>query len=305
MRFPPTDIQLIQAPETWAAERASWRIVIQLNLVRAVNTILDILSTELNSPDPLSASLSRADSFSALSNSPARVRTRTRSTGHAHTFSRPGALDISSVLDIGMDDPPSPSSGSSPSSPSSPSVRPTLSLDAPLALSPTTSSSPSLALTPAHSSLYLRLTPLRQVEADLKLLLGAPSEEITEGSLNCDHSAMVATPFEAGAYPLEVLAGSAAAPVHRPREFYVRSHKSWRENLSGGLGGEGRLGRGVVMSRNGDARSIASGAGRGGADADATEVIAGCREDIAALWEDHVVDEILVRRKISLGDSAE
>ena len=44
MRFPPTDIQLIQAPETWAAERASWRIVIQLNLVRSIRTILDTIS---------------------------------------------------------------------------------------------------------------------------------------------------------------------------------------------------------------------------------------------------------------------
>ena len=85
MRFPPADIQRIQAPETWAAERASWRIVIQLNLVRAVNTILDILSTELTTPgDPLS----RADSFSHLA-SPARK--------HTHTFSRPTALDMSAV----------------------------------------------------------------------------------------------------------------------------------------------------------------------------------------------------------------
>ena len=42
-----TDIHIIQAPESWLAERASWRIVIQLNLVRAVNTIMDIVAAEL------------------------------------------------------------------------------------------------------------------------------------------------------------------------------------------------------------------------------------------------------------------
>ena len=42
----------------------------------------------------------------------------------------------------------------------------------------------------------------------------------------------------------------------------------------------------------------------GGAGDDATEVIAGCREDVRALWEDGVVQEMLARQRIRLADSA-
>ncbi|OCH86407.1 P-loop containing nucleoside triphosphate hydrolase protein [Obba rivulosa] len=41
------NFQLAFAPRAWLAERASWRAVIQLNLIRSVNTILDALSDEL------------------------------------------------------------------------------------------------------------------------------------------------------------------------------------------------------------------------------------------------------------------
>ena len=37
---------------------------------------------------------------------------------------------------------------------------------------------------------------------------------------------------------------------------------------------------------------------------DATEVIAGCREDIRALWADAGVQELLARQRIRLADSA-
>ena len=36
------------APKAWKAERASWRAVIQLNLVRSINSILDVLSAEMS-----------------------------------------------------------------------------------------------------------------------------------------------------------------------------------------------------------------------------------------------------------------
>ncbi|PIL26881.1 hypothetical protein GSI_11061 [Ganoderma sinense ZZ0214-1] len=50
-----TDFQLVFAPKAWRAERASWRAVIQLNLVRSINSILDVLSAEMSkSPNPTS-----------------------------------------------------------------------------------------------------------------------------------------------------------------------------------------------------------------------------------------------------------
>ena len=44
------DFQLTYARRKWTAERTSWRAVIQLNLVRNVNTILDILAREVSDP---------------------------------------------------------------------------------------------------------------------------------------------------------------------------------------------------------------------------------------------------------------
>lgn len=204
--------------------------MIQLNLVRAVNTILDIVSAELANP----YSPQPADALSI------------------------SAIDIS----VDAQDEPVYAESNSPTSQTN-------------CLPPS-----SVHLTAAHSSLWLRLTPLRQVEADLKMLLGAPSEEVTEASLHGDHSLMVATPFEAGSYPIEAL------PSRRPREFCVRSHQSWKDHLSG------------------DARSVMSGR-NATAGVDATEVISGCREDIELLWKDHAIKEILARRKIGLEDSAE
>jgi hypothetical protein len=38
---------------------------------------------------------------------------------------------------------------------------------------------------------------------------------------------------------------------------------------------------------------------------DATEMIANCRDDMNALWEDKLVQEVLVKRNVTLADSAE
>lgn len=256
------DIQIIQAPDLWLAERTSWRIVIQLNLVRAVNTILDIVSAELADP------LSDPRAGDEYPSSP--------------TMSDPidGSLDHDDPEAL-YDDLSSPSTQSHFSLPSSP-----LSMPSP-GPGP---ARPSLhALTAVHASLWLRLTPLRQVEADLKLLLGAPSEEVTEASLHGDHSTMVATPFEAGAYPLEALPLPLPG-ARRPREFCVRSHAAWKESLR--AGGGARAG-GMRVS------------GRSSAGVDATEVIAGCRDDIELLWSDNAIRDILARRRIGLEDAAE
>ena len=44
----PLDFQLTYAKQAWAEERAAWRTVIQLNLLRNVNTILDIMGQEMS-----------------------------------------------------------------------------------------------------------------------------------------------------------------------------------------------------------------------------------------------------------------
>lgn len=44
------DFQMAYAQKAWIEERASWRSVVQLNLLRSVNFILDILNEELSGP---------------------------------------------------------------------------------------------------------------------------------------------------------------------------------------------------------------------------------------------------------------
>ena len=46
------DFQLSYAKKAWATERAAWRTVIQLNLLRSVTTILDVLTQEMSPDDP-------------------------------------------------------------------------------------------------------------------------------------------------------------------------------------------------------------------------------------------------------------
>ncbi|KAH9932360.1 G-protein alpha subunit [Fomitopsis serialis] len=160
------NFQLTFAPQAWAAERASWRAVVQLNLVHSINLILDVLAQELTA-NPLQRPRTGAYPY-------------TTSTAAAHTA---------------LSTPPSPDSPTGPS----------FADDVPDISAP-------LKFTDKHALLKLRLAPLRHVETDLRRLLGAAD--------------------------------------------------------------------------------------------DATEVIAGCREDMKTLWEDGVVREMLTRLRLRMEDSA-
>ena len=43
-------MQMAYTPRAWVQERASWKAVIQLNLIRSINTIVDALAEELSAP---------------------------------------------------------------------------------------------------------------------------------------------------------------------------------------------------------------------------------------------------------------
>ena len=146
-------------------------------------------------------------------------------------------------------------------------------------------SAPPLQFTHTHALLKLRLAPLRQIETDLKLLIGAATEELPDisglsGSSNTsalpEDPQLAAAPFEGRA--------------RRPGEYYVRANASWREavrsayhRLGGTDNGDGRAGAIPVERLEG-----------------ATEIIASCAEDMQALWTDEVVRELLKRRKIKM-----
>ncbi|KAI0088277.1 guanine nucleotide binding protein, alpha subunit [Irpex rosettiformis] len=229
------NIQRIQAPDSWEAERRAWRTVIHLNLVRAVNTILDALQSEV----------AQVSSFHP--NSPPLDPLSDSDDDHDLSFRQP------------------------PSSPPPPSRVPSHLLE-------------------RHSALRLQFAPLRRVEEDLKMALGAGADEITDVASSHGH-AMVATPFDATSiYSTSMSSNDSHTRRSRGREPSVRSHDAWKST--------------VVNGRT----STSPGARRGTGSSpkgENTEVIAMFRSDIKALWKDDGVREVLARQKVILGDSAE
>jgi guanine nucleotide-binding protein alpha-1 subunit len=209
-------------PKAWAQERASWKAVIQLNLIRSINTFVDALGEELASTQS--------------------------SSGHTSSSSDEGH---------------------------SPPEQVTIPADRRTAL----------------MKLRMRLTPLRQIELDLKARLGAGTEEITEASLAAGADTMMATPFDEAAY-----ATSPPPPrKFRVRDVVVRSHRAWKERE-----------RALKEKDRHSVRPTSPGSLSSLRDS-ATEVIASCADDMAAVWLDPVVREIVRRRRLmsSIGDSAE
>ncbi|CCM04111.1 uncharacterized protein FIBRA_06271 [Fibroporia radiculosa] len=73
------NFQLTYSPKSWAEERESWRIVIQLNITRNVNMILDLLSEEMSNPSILlqgSVDSDESDDDSPLPGSPSNAPLR-------------------------------------------------------------------------------------------------------------------------------------------------------------------------------------------------------------------------------------
>ena len=231
------DFQLAYARNAWLEERASWRSVILLNLVRSVNTILDAVSRELAH----SESSSRASTRLAFSNSSDETSSEDdeddRTTQHSHT---------SSIASRGA------------------------------------SNAPKFAFTEQHRLLQLRLGPLRRVQRDLEVRLGAGATG-NPGDLRGP-----ATPFQSTASQnMSSAVVSSQRHKARPKEFFVHSRSGWRGALS--------LGRG----REGETRIRK---GREEAAEEAVEVIAGCSDDIRTLWEDETVHAVLAKRNIRIDD---
>ncbi|KAF8065099.1 heterotrimeric G protein alpha subunit [Lyophyllum atratum] len=125
-----------------------------------------------------------------------------------------------------------------------------------------------MKFTDAHQLLMIRLAPLRGAEAELKRRLGAGSEPVQPAL------PMIATPFE--------VVTEAASLRRTDPEFAVRS---WKDVLDP----EGKPVR--IEETSGDLDSV-------------TDLIAGCKDDMKALWDDKSVRFALRRRKLRLPDSA-
>jgi guanine nucleotide-binding protein alpha-1 subunit len=238
-------MQLAYSPRAFAAECASWRAVIQLNLVRSINAILDALASELSSGDSTSPSASPYHFHPSKPQSPA-----------------PG--DHSDI----------------------PHDRRSLLL-----------------------KLKLRLAPLRQVEADLKARLGAGTNEITEsfgqhpdGRESTDADTSLSDPFDDVAGPLDDVSNS---PPRRSgiKEVFVRSHREWKEKEKARF----TLSLSSTKSAKTPGGRPPSGGPLDGDRDTATGVLAGCADDMIALWKDAFVRVVLKRKRVIRGlwDSAE
>ncbi len=135
------------------------------------------------------------------------------------------------------------------------------------------SSSPSsvVGLGDKHKLLALRLSPLRRIETVLKKRLGAGSEEVR----NAPSQDMQATPFESPQVP--------PGKHRRAAEFVVRT---WSDALQGRAAANHH-----TAVDEYDAEEV-------------TDVIAGCQEDLIALWNDPVVRKVLSSRRIPIEHSA-
>ena len=219
------DFQLKYAPRAWKQERLVWTTVVQLNLIKNVNNIVDVLNHEM------------------------AIQTATRVDSIAG-----GSLSL-------MDD----------------------------------------QFTEKHKILRLRLAPLRGVQTDLERKLGSGAFE-DQGQLNNNGRGSIHPSSESS--PIDADEDDPQSQ-RLPKEFYIRSNNSWKDRLRNGLRNAGRPYS--MGSTIGPGEKEPSPPGRGKACADLEEitgVIAGCREDIKALWEDELVQKVLSRRKYRVDESS-
>lgn len=136
---------------------------------------------------------------------------------------------------------------------------------------------PPLKFTEKHRLLKLRLGPLHRVQTDLERRLGAASTEVYSTTAS-------ATPFD-----------TPISNKRTPHEFCINSSNGWKTALDK-----------FNPLRNGPRPDIGPGSLRRGKDPEGdeiTDVIAGCKDDMRAIWEDPVIKEMLGRRKSRVEDT--
>lgn len=207
----PLDFRFRFALEAWKSERSSWRAVIQLNLIRSINVILEALEVE------------RRGSSASTNRNP------------HHTDEDGDDIDDRSSLATLV-----------------------------------AGSGPPMRFTELHALLMDRLTPLRQVETNLKKHVGAAADDA-----EMPNAPMYATPFDA----------SSRATSPTPRRNTDLVVKSWKH----------------LFERNLGNHPLANGSETD----EATELIFDCRDDMLALWKDRLVQVLLNKRLLKLADSAE
>lgn len=135
---------------------------------------------------------------------------------------------------------------------------------------------PPLRFKEKHRLLKMRLGPLTGVQSDLEQKLGAGATELYTSS-----GVTTAAPFDM---------------INNRRvlqEFSVNSSNGWKSALD--------KFRTMRYARPETPGSVRKGKDR---EDDVSDIIASCRDDIKAIWEDPTVKEMLGRRKVRIEDSA-
>lgn len=206
-----SDFQLAYAHNAWLEERASWRSVILLNLVRSVNTILDILGKEMH----------------YISSPPPSSNLRLPPTS-------PTSSQTSDEDDDDEEDEPEPNLPAPlPRRPGSASP-PATQQDIALYQMQMRTRNTRFLFTEKHRLLQMRLKPLRRVQRDLEQLLGAPS------FVEADDLRGPATPFAnmEGSSSTTSSTVSSRKRMSQSHEFVVRSRNGWKGALKLGAGEE-------------------------------------------------------------------
>ena len=138
-----------------------------------------------------------------------------------------------------------------------------------------------LDFTEKHRLLKLRLVPIRGVQRELEKKLGS-------GAFEDRAVAPLPAPPMSSAASVNDSTTDVNVGFHgtkrEPGEFYIRSNNSWKDRF------RGRSGSG---SRPQDLKEMEEVAG----------IIAGCKDDMKAIWEDAVIQKMLKKRKYRLEDS--
>ena len=142
-------------------------------------------------------------------------------------------------------------------------------------------------------TLRFRLAHLRRVEMDLKIKLGAGTEEVTSMDELPDNASNENYPYEApdSRYLVRISRKNRRKRV-QGEEMVVRGLR-WREFLSHGRNASlvGRPRTSFDMQEDPADRSV-------------SDILVACREDMKSLWKTPVVRTILKKRRVEMENNA-
>ncbi|KAK7462125.1 hypothetical protein VKT23_007728 [Stygiomarasmius scandens] len=287
----------------WEAEKASWRTVIQLNLIRSINTIMDTLQAEIDG-DPIKV----ANAVQAQAHPPVI----SRADGKKYD-EEPIGTGVDNE-ELGLDDEDDKEDKRRPKSSRS------LASTAEDVIEPDPPNDELInQLRTQVTQLKLRLVPLKRVELDLRYRLGAGTEEVTEASVaqgsisgnSVQGDGSITGRHENGFSRRISRQGDGKNSTGDSIEMRVMNQSPMRQNKARRIRGDEVFVRGwkwrEMLKTSGSVSNgfdVVNGNGILSHQEDATEVIWRCKGDMKVLWTDEQVREVLRKRGVILENNA-